>query len=144
MQETQDYGNHTRWHPLFHFVLAPLMLVHVIYTIVRLVQGPGWDRAEFFVLSVGLVILTILVRTNALKAQDRVIRLEERLRFRKVLTPELADKAVNLRASQFIALRFAPDAELPVLVQKILDGELTESKEIKLAIKNWRPDHFRV
>ncbi len=144
MQATQDYNSHTRWHPIYHYVLAPIMLIHVIYTLVRLVQDPGWDRAEFFILSIGLVILTLLARVNALKAQDRVIRLEERLRFEKVLSPELAERASNFRASHLIALRFAPDSELTGLVQKIVDGELSESKEIKLAIKDWRPDFFRV
>ncbi|NNE68227.1 MAG: hypothetical protein HKN33_16810 [Pyrinomonadaceae bacterium] len=144
MERTQDYSTHTRWHPIYHFVLAPLMLIHLIYTIVRLVQDPGWDRAEFVLLAVALVIITFLVRINPLKAQDRLIRLEEQLRISKILPPDIAEKGMSLKASQYIALRFAPDEELEELITKIDSGELKEAKEIKLAIKSWRGDYFRV
>ena len=107
MENKQDFATHTRWHAPFHFVLAPIMLIHLIYTIVRFVQDPGWDRGEFILLAIALVIMTLLVRTNPLKAQDRIIRLEERLRLQNVLPDELADKAMNLSASHYIALRFA-------------------------------------
>ncbi|MDH3492777.1 MAG: DUF6526 family protein [Acidobacteriota bacterium] len=144
MEKTQDFKTHVRWHPPFHFVLAPLMLINLIYSIVRLVQDPGWDRGEFVLLSVALVILTLLTRNYPLKAQDRIIRLEERLRLATILGPEAAPKAMNLKPAQYIALRFASDEELPELVSKIEDGELTTQNEIKTAITNWRPDHFRV
>ncbi len=144
MEMTQDYQTHTRWHPPYHFVLAPIILINLIYSLVRLIQDPGWDRAEFFLLAVGLVILTLVARVNALRAQDRLIRLEEQLRFSKVLPPELAAKAMNLKPSQYIALRFASDDELSDLVNKVVGGELTEQKEIKMAVKSWRADFFRV
>ena len=144
MEKTQDYSSHTRWHPIFHFVLAPFMLVHLVFTIVRFVQYPGWDRGEYVLLAMALVIIVLLVRINPRRAQDRLIRLEEQLRFKNVLPQDLADKAMNLKGSQYIALRIASDEELPDLVRKVVDGELTEAKEIKMAVKNWRPDHFRV
>jgi hypothetical protein len=144
MADIQDYNSHVRWHPIFHFVLAPLMLVNFVYSIVRLVQDPGWDRVEYLLLAIGLVILTLLSRTYAIKVQDRVIRLEEQLRFGRLLDGDLADKAMNLKHSQYVALRFASDEEVPGLVERIASGELKDQKEIKLAVKNWRADHFRV
>ena len=81
---------------------------------------------------------------QALKSQDRVIRLEERLRYKEVLDADLAKRASELPASQIISLRFAPDEELAGLVSQVLDGKLNSSKEIKMAIKNWRADDHRV
>lgn len=144
MEEVQSMATHTRWHPIYHFVLAPMILINLIYSIVRLVLTPGWDRAEYVFLSVVLVILALLVRLNALRVQDRLIMLEERRRFEKVLSPELAAKSMNLRPSHYIGLRFAPDEELETLVARVVSGELDDLKEIKLAVKEWRPDFFRV
>jgi Family of unknown function (DUF6526) len=144
MSETQNYQNHTRWFPLVHFVLFPLLLVNLIWHCVRTYQDFSWDRAEFILVSIILILLSFAARLQPLKAQDRVIRLEEQLRYANVLPKDLAEKASNLRAGQMIALRFASDAELPDMVQRTLNGEFATSKEIKLAIKNWRGDYFRV
>jgi hypothetical protein len=144
MTENQTYENHVRWHPPFHFVLTPILLINLIYAIVRLVQDFNIDRVEFLILAIGLVVLGLLARTNALKAQDRVIRLEERLRYSEVLPRELADKTHDLPTSQIIALRFASDEELPGLIERSLNGEFVKPKEIKLAVKNWRGDYLRV
>ncbi len=121
-----------------------MILINLIYSILRLVQDPGWDRWEFVFLSIGLVILTLLARTQALTAQDRIIRLEERLRYESVLPSDLARKAVNLEVGQIIALRFASDAELPALVERTLNGDFEKPNDIKLAIKAWRADYLRV
>jgi hypothetical protein len=91
-----------------------------------------------------LILLALASRLQALKAQDRVIRLEERLRYREVLSPELVKRADGLRTGQIISLRFAPDDELAGLVERTLNGEFAKTKEIKMAIKNWRGDHLRV
>lgn len=144
MSEQQTYQNHTRWFPFVHFVLTPLLLFHLIWQTVRLYQEPNWDRAESVLLAIVLIMLSIAARLQALKAQDRVIRLEERLRYQKLLPNDLAEKAMNLKTSQMIGLRFASDEELPELVQKTLNGELTTTKDIKLAVKNWRGDYLRV
>ena len=144
MAETQNYDNHTRWFPPFHFVLSPLMLANLIYWIVRFFQNPGWDNGELVILGVALLVLTFVARIFALRVQDRLVRLEERLRYERLLDPETAAKASDLRVSQIIALRFASDEELPALVQKTLNGEFSSTKEIKLAVTNWRPDYLRV
>jgi hypothetical protein len=144
MSEKQNYQNHTRFHPLFHFVGFPILAISLIYFIVRVFQDFSWDRLMFVFLLVGVIATFFLTRVNALKAQDRIIRLEERLRYKELLPNDLAEKAMNLRTNQMIALRFASDEELPDLVQKTLNGEFASGKEIKLAIRNWRGDYLRV
>lgn len=144
MGKVQNYSNHTRWFPLLHFVVTPILLINLIWQIVMLSQAWSWDRAMNLLLAIGLPLLSIAARLQALKAQDRVIRLEERLRYSQLLSPGLAAKAQNLRTSQIIALRFADDKELPGLIERTLNGEFNKPKDIKLAIKNWRGDYLRV
>ncbi|MCA1594513.1 MAG: DUF6526 family protein [Acidobacteria bacterium] len=140
----QTYANHTRWHAPFHFFLAPVMLINLIRAIVLLVRYPGWTQGWLVVVSLALVVLTTLARTNALKVQDRVIRLEEWLRYQQLLPADLARRARALTPGQIVALRFASDEELEGLVQHVLEGKLTKPAEIKREIKNWRGDTLRV
>lgn len=144
MADTQNFQNHTRWYPLVHFVITPILLVNLIWAAVCVVMEFDWFRVQYLVMSVAVIMVSIAARLQALKAQDRVIRLEERLRYREVLAPELAKRANDLRVGQVIALRFAPDEELPELVERTLNGEFASNKEIKLAIKNWKGDYLRV
>ena len=132
-----------RWYPLFHFVVAPLLLFNLIWQIVMLIQERTWDRAETLVVAIALIFIAGTARTQALKVQDRVIRLEESLRYKNLLPDELAEKAGQLSLGKMIALRFASDEELPELVQRTLNGEFQSNKELKLAVKNWRGDHLR-
>lgn len=140
----QNFSNHTRWYPLVHFVLFPLLLVLVGYEVVQISRAPALDHLAHLLLIVAVALLSLAARLQALKAQDRVIRLEERLRYSSVLTPELANRASALRTGQMIALRFAPDEELANLVERTLNGEFATNKDIKRAIGNWRPDYLRV
>ncbi len=144
MTKSQTYQNHTRWYPLVHFVITPILLVNLIWAVVCVVMEFDWYRVQFLLLSLGVALLSLAARLQALKAQDRVIRLEERLRYREVLSADLAKRADDLRTGQIIALRFASDNELPDLVERTLKGEFATTKDIKLAIKNWRADHLRV
>ena len=91
-----------------------------------------------------LAVVGFLARINALKAQDRVIRLEEQLRYQRVLSPDWVQRAGALKPGQMIALRFASDEELPNLVQQTLEGKFATPKDIKLAIQRWRGDYLRV
>lgn len=141
---TQSYARHTRWHPLFHFFLVPIMAINFIWSIALFYQAPGWTRGWWIVVSAALIVMMFLVRTNPLKAQDRLIRLEEQLRCQRLLPAELAQRAGGLRVGQYIALRFASDEELEALVTEVVEGRLTQPAEIKRAIKNWRADNFRV
>lgn len=140
----QNFANHTRRHPPFHFFVVPVMLINFIWSIVNFVMSPGWNAGWWIIVSLALVVLMFLVRLNALKVQDRVIRLEEQLRCQRILSPSLAQQTNTLTTGQAIALRFAGDDELEELVSAVLAGNLTKPKDIKQAIKNWRADTFRV
>jgi hypothetical protein len=140
----QTYGNHTRWHPPFHFFLAPLFLLNIVFALVQLIRFRDLDHAAWFALAIGLFVLNRLSRINALRVQDRVIRLEERLRYQQLLPPALAERTGKLPPKQVIAMRFASDEELPELVGQVLEGRLSKGDEIKRAIRQWRPDTLRV
>ncbi len=148
MAEQQNYSNHVRWFPLFHFVLMPLLLLNLLSHIVRLFMAApesGRKTLAFWVLlSIVLILMALAARLQSLKAQDRIIRLEERLRYQRLLSADVAEKASDLAVGKIIALRFASDAELPNLVNQVLEGKLTKPKEIKMAVKDWRPDYHRV
>jgi hypothetical protein len=142
--EPQTFANHTRWHPPHHFFIIPVMLINFVWSVVDLIMTPGWNTGRSTVVSLALLMLAVLVRTNPLKAQDRTIRLEEQLRCQRVLSPALAQQISALGRGQLIALRFASDEELEELVGAVLAGKLTKPVEIKRAIKNWRADTFRI
>ena len=145
----QTFENHTRLVPLFHFLLMPVLAANLFWRIYRVIvvidksQGRA-EPAVQLILALAFIGTALAARIFALQAQDRVIRLEEHLRWQKVLAPDAYARAGEIARGQLIALRFAPDAELPGLVAKVLSGELKEPKAIKQAIKNWRPDYHRV
>ncbi len=140
---SQTYANHGRFHPIFHFVLAPILLINLIVSIVWLVRHPTFASVWYLVMAVALFIMGTLVRVNPMKVQDRVIRLEERLRLYALLPESQRARIPELTEDQLVGLRFAPDEELPALAQRALNEHLTR-KDIKKAIVNWRPDHWRV
>lgn len=142
--EDQNFANHTRRVPPFHFFVLPVFMINFFWSLYRLWQL-GFTFAGIFgvLLAAALVILPLSARMFALKVQDRVIRLEERLRYERVLPEELRWRADELTVGQIISLRFASDEELPQLVRRVLDEKLTERKAIKQLIKNWRPDYLR-
>ncbi|MFM9904346.1 MAG: DUF6526 family protein [Pyrinomonadaceae bacterium] len=143
MAEQQTYANHTRWYPLVHFVITPLLLLNLGYQVVRMYQDPSWDRGVWVVFCVTIALLSLAARLQSLTVQDRVIRLEERLRYKEILGSDIAERAGVLPVGKIIALRFASDQELPDLVTQVLEGKLTTSREIKTSIKNWRADNLR-
>jgi hypothetical protein len=139
----QSYTNHARFDPTFHFVLAPLVLVAIVLSIIVFVRRPGISSTLWILMAVALFLTAAKVRTYALKVQDRIIRLEERLRL-SLLLPEAARPLITeLTMSQLIGLRFASDVELPALAMRALNEGLTQ-KQIKAAVQVWRPDTFRV
>jgi hypothetical protein len=140
---TQSFSNHARWDPPFHFVLAPIGLAAIILSIVLLVRQPGIGAVLGVLLSVGLFMIAGKARSYALKVQDRVIRLEERLRLSMLLPEATRPRIVEFTEPQLVALRFASDAELPALAMRALNEGLTK-KQIKASIQNWRADYFRV
>jgi len=144
----QTYATHRKLVPLYHFILAGLLTVNLVWALVRLfrpLEGvPLFDRLWAVVMAGVLGVIAYLVRVFPLQAQDRVIRLEERLRYETLLPVELKARTGELRRRQILALRFASDAELADLVRGALDGKLTQPNEIKKAIRGWRADHFRL
>ncbi len=142
--EPQNFANHTRWHPAFHFFILPVMLINLVWAIVTFIKAPDGSSGWWIVVSLALLMLTVFVRTYSLKVQDRVIRLEEKLRYQQVLSPSLAQQISALTPGQIVALRFAADEELEELVTAVTAGRFVKTKELKQAIKNWRADHFRV
>lgn len=140
----QNFANHTRWHPPFHFFVLPVMLVNFFWSVVEFVKAPGRNSGWWIVVSLALLLLTLFVRTNSLKVQDRIIRLEEKLRYQRLLSPAVVQQASALTVGQIVALRFAGDDELEGLVSGVASGKLAKPRDIKQAIINWRADTFRV
>jgi Family of unknown function (DUF6526) len=140
----QNLKNHGRLVPVFHFFAIPVLVINLGWSLYRLRELGLSFRGIFGVLlAAALVVLVFEARLFALRVQDRVIRLEERLRYEHVLPEELRWRADELTVNQFIALRFASDDELPTLMRKVLDEKLNKRKAIKQLIKNWRPDYLR-
>lgn len=144
MVTTQSFANHTRWHPPFHFFILPVMLINIIWSVVQFILSPGWNSGWWVVVSLALLLLTFFVRTNSLKVQDRIIRLEEKLRYQQLLASAVVQRTSALTSGQICALRFAGDDELEELVNAVAAGKFVRPKDIKRAIKNWRADTFRV
>lgn len=143
--QPQSYANHAQYTPLYHFFASPLALVFLVWSLTRFFANPGYDTGYFLVGGLALFGVTAVSRLSPLRVQDRLIRLEEQLRYARVLTPELAAKAeAALSPRHYIALRFASDAELPALVQQVIANPAMTGKEIKQQIRSWRGDYFRV
>jgi hypothetical protein len=146
MSVPQTYKNHVRFDPAWHFFITPLLLLNIIFAVYTTIRH--WPvHWHFFVWWIVMAIVLLMAvgkaRAHSLKVQDRVIRLEERLRFAALLPADELARSQALTESQYIALRFASDAELPALVKRTLAENLTQ-KQIKEAIESWRPDYFRV
>jgi len=139
----QSFSHHTRYDPLFHFFLLPVFAITLIVSVVHLVRRPGFFTAWMVVVAIAALVALFKVRLYPLKVQDRVIRLEERLRLMALLAPGLRPRIPEFTESQLIALRFASDAELPALAARALNEKLA-APDIKKAIQQWRPDHWRV
>ncbi len=139
----QDLGNHARYLPLYHVVLGALLLVNMVYAL-RKTWILGTIDSKFQALvALALLLMFWFVRAFPLSAQDRVIRLELRLRLRE-LAPDVMPRFDDLTVAQVTALRFAGDAELPELARRVLAGELTRGGDIKRAITDWQGDHWRM
>jgi Family of unknown function (DUF6526) len=139
----QSLKNHGRLDPPYHLVTFLILIVSLAVSIVYLVGHPHFFTAWLVVLSVAAFIPFFKMRTYALKVQDRVIRLEERLRLQALAPAEWHPQIARLTEDQLIALRFASDEELVSLAKQALEEHLSR-KQIKERIKNWRPDHWRV
>ena len=138
----QSYANHRRFVPLFHFVLAGMLLLNLVWAIRHIIIFPTPQHAVELMIAIAFLLLFFFPRQFATTVQDRVVRLEETLRYQRLLPADLQARAGELTLRQVIGLRFASDAELPGLVRKALDEKLSEGA-IKQQVKDWRPDNAR-
>jgi hypothetical protein len=146
MPTPQTLKNHARFNPLFHFTILPLLVLNLIFSIyITIHRWPAYEHTHLWwiVMAVVFILMAGDARGSALKAQDRIVRLEERLRLATLLPPGDRAHINDLTTRQLIALRFASDAELPALAHTALTQRL-EPKAIKQAIINWRADNERV
>jgi hypothetical protein len=144
MADTQSFKNHRRVSPLYHLFTLPILIANVVVTIIRLWRAPSFGTVLGVLVALALVGLAISVRQFALTLQNRVIRLEMRLRLVALLPGELHARVPDLTLDQLIALRFASDAELPGLVRKVLDEGTARRRTIKQMVADWQADHLRV
>jgi len=135
----QNFANHTKFVPAFHFFVLPVLILNFGWSIL----GYSVDGGIWILVSLALLVGFLTTRASTLAVQDRVIRLEERLRFERLLPQDLLPRAAEFTIAQLVALRFASDAEVAALAQKVLDEKLTNRKAIKQLVKDWRADHLR-
>jgi len=139
----QNFENHRRFIPLYHFVLFAIFVVNAITALVYLVRSPSYDTGLAFAVAGALLVLFFYARTFALTVQDRVIRAEMRLRLQSILPADLRGRIDELNRDQFVALRFASDAEMADLVREVLTNKIVNRDDIKKRIKKWEADYFR-
>jgi len=144
--QPQNYENHGRLHPLFHFFLLPVTLLNIAASITYCVHHYAQHQHMapwYIVMSVTLFMLTGTARGYALKVQDRIIRLEEKVRIASLVSPSELVELESLTRKQYVALRFASNPELPELARRAVRENLSQ-KQIKQAIVAWRADHDRI
>jgi uncharacterized membrane protein YciS (DUF1049 family) len=140
----QTFANHTRYFPPFHFFVMPVMLGNLIWHIYWVIKGgvtPAGILGCLFALA--LILGFLSCRLFSLTVQDRVIRLEETLRYVRLLPSDLQSRIGEFTVAQMVSLRFASDAELPGLARKVLDEKMAARKPIKQLVRSWKPDHLR-
>ena len=149
----QTFSNHAKFVPMFHFFLLPALSLNLLWAVrwffplqVNTMFGFQVFMSHLvnLMVAMALIVMAFLARTFALGVQDRVIRLEERMRYERLLPEDLKPRIGEFTINQLVALRFACDAELPALARKVLDAKISERKAIKQMVQNWRPDYQRV
>jgi hypothetical protein len=144
MPAQQSFSNHTRYFPPFHFFVLPMLLANLIVQLYWMRDFGLTFRGVFGpLLALALLLGFLSCRVFALIVQDRVIRLEEQMRYSRIFPADLQARCSEFTTAQIVSLRFASDAELPTLARKVLDGKMQNRKEIKQMIQNWKPDYIR-
>ncbi len=143
-----SYATHRKYVPGFHFVTFGILLVNLIWTVWRLfapiLSVPIFDRLLNLAVAIGLILIAWYTRGFPLRAQDRIIRLEERQRLERLLPADLRERVGELSTSQLIALRFAGDGEVAELTRVVLDQGIRKPDDIKKKNREWRADHLRM
>jgi hypothetical protein len=143
-ERTQSAASHAQWTPGYHFFASPLAVIYLIWAIKRAMTLRDMESHFILVGAFALVGTVAMLRLGTVRVQDRIIRLEERLRLARILPADLQPRIEEIRVSHLIALRFASDGEVTELVRKVLANPDIKPKEIKGMIKQWRSDFFRV
>ena len=139
----QSFANHTRIVPAYHMVAFPILAINLLWSLYRVIQNFSADAVIGLLLAFALVIIFLFARMFTLTVQDRVIRLEMRLRLEKLLPADLQPRIPEMTLSQLVALRFASDEELSALTRRVLSENITDRKVIKQMIQKWNPDNLR-
>ena len=140
----QSYANHRRFVPMFHYVTGLLFLANLIFAVYHIIRVFGLASVVNLLTAIALVLLFLYTRSFAAANQDRIIRVEERLRMDRLFSDPLKSRVLEFSVSQCVGLRFASDAELPGLAGRVLDEKIDNREEIKKLIREWRPDNDRV
>jgi len=140
---SQSFENHTRLVTAWHFVAAPILLLNFGFAISQIVKAQNFATVVGLLLAIALLIIWAFARVFALTVQDRLIRLEMRLRMASVLPAEIRSRIPEFTVAQLVSLRFASDEELPALARRVLDEKMNDRKSIKKLIKNWQADELR-
>jgi len=143
MPEPQSFKNHAKVVPAFHFFVLPMLLVNFVWQVIHAVRHVGAGSIIGALAALAILMAALFGRMFALKVQDRVIRLEVRLRLQELLPPDLRARIDEFTLDQLIGLRFASDAELPDLCRKVLNEHIAARKPIKMLVKNWQGDYLR-
>jgi hypothetical protein len=142
--QTQNFQNHKRYFPLFHYIAVPLLVLYLLYAIYALIRAPSLATAAGLVLAAGVLASVFAARAMAATVQNRVIRLEMSMRLERVLGAAAAADAIStLSLRQIIALRFASDTELPALIARVRSNEFKTNSDVKQAIREWQADFLR-
>ncbi|MEI6243655.1 MAG: DUF6526 family protein [Acidobacteriota bacterium] len=139
----QNYKNHAKFVPAFHFVALPILLANFLYACYQFRWGYSNGRVATVATAVALILFAATTRAMVMAVQDRVIRLEMRLRLRALLSADMHGKIDGLTPKQMVGLRFASDAELPSLVSQVLKDNITSADAIKKMVQNWQADDAR-
>ena len=142
-RQPQNFANHRKIVPLYHVGVFGILAINLIWRLIRLVRWTSWQALLELAVAVALLGIFFYVRIFALTVQDRIIRLEMRLRLKEILPADLRGRIDELTRDQFVALRFASDAEMPDLLREVLTNNIGSRDEIKRRIKNWTPDYLR-
>ncbi len=143
-EKPQNFQNHTKFVPPFHMFVLPVLLLNAGWTIYHLIKtGVSFESVLLVLMAFALLTFALFARLFALTVQDRVIRLEMRLRMAEILPIDLRPRIPEFTVGQLVSLRFASDAELPALARKVLDDKMESRKAIKQMIKDWQGDYLR-
>ena len=143
-EKPQNFQNHTKFVPPFHMFVLPVLLLNAGWTIYHLIKtGISFENVLLVLMAFALLLGALFARLFALTVQDRVIRLEMRLRMAEILPADLRPRIPEFTVGQLVSLRFASDAELPALARKVLDDKMESRKAIKQMIQNWQGDYLR-